>query len=70
MGWYGMVVYGMVRYGMACMHKTLKHNLDESGSELPQAFNTTGRIDIINTTGKINTTAPGSRRDYVEANGT
>ena len=44
-------------YGMVCMHKALKHNLDESGSELPQPLNTTGRI---------NTTAS---RDYVEASG-
>ena len=53
-------------YGMVCMHKALKHNLDGSGSELPQPLNTTGRINTINTTGRINTTAS---RDYVEASG-
>ena len=53
-------------YGMVCMHKALKHNLDESGSELPQPLNTIGRINIINAIGRINTTAS---RDYVEASG-
>ena len=53
-----------VWYGTVCMHKALKHDLDGSGSELPQPLNTTGRINTINTTGRINTTAS---RDYVEA---
>ena len=54
----------MLWYGMYGMHKALKRDLDGFGSELPQPLSTTGRINTMNTTGTIDTTAG---KDYVEA---
>ena len=44
----------------------MEAQLKGSGTALPQPLNATNRINIMNTTGRINTTASG---DHVEAGG-